>query len=160
VGLAGAPDALEAEEHEAPAPLGDFLQDGAHLPAFLFSHFQKFLGAHRRWGKRNCLDESMIYCKHGKVRLDWEGSPGHDGGVDTPLNTDGQVRALSERLRPVLSEFGVEYFVLSAYFKDGEGRTRKLSVGGCPADEEADQACVDGLRRMEELSAAWGRGLI
>ncbi len=68
------------------------------------------------------------------------------------INAD-QLRALGERVIPILQEFGVTGFVLTGYVEDADGkRNRVLFV-----NTQKDPAMEDGLRPLIQFSHMWAQ---
>lgn len=63
-------------------------------------------------------------------------------------------KQINERVVPMLSELGVEAFVMAAYVKDGDGKVTRVTFGA-PSDNPAYD---DGLRNIITLANQWGAG--
>lgn len=62
------------------------------------------------------------------------------------------MKALGERIIPVMQEHGLSAFVIVGYAEDGEGNLRRV----CIANTGPNPAFQDGLRPVIAFAHAWG----
>lgn len=64
------------------------------------------------------------------------------------------MRALGERVIPILQEFGVTGFVLTGYVENSDGKRERILF----VNTQGDPAMEDGLRPLIQFGHMWSHG--